>query len=52
MSSANLDCLGIRTRTSGTKGMDYQHFTTVDFVCDASFQKWVIAPDPAIQTFW
>ncbi|RRB07249.1 FecR family protein [Larkinella rosea] len=32
--------------------MDYQDFTTSDFVKDASFQRWVIAPDAATNSFW
>lgn len=32
--------------------MDYQYFTTPEFVKDIYFQKWIIDPDADTNTFW
>ncbi|MBX2901317.1 MAG: DUF4974 domain-containing protein [Cyclobacteriaceae bacterium] len=32
--------------------MDYQFFSTNDFILDENFQKWVYAPDEISDTFW
>jgi transmembrane sensor len=32
--------------------MNYTLYTATDFVRDALFQKWVVAPDAASRSFW
>lgn len=32
--------------------MDYQHYTTEDFILDEKFQDWVFYPTPSLSHFW
>jgi ferric-dicitrate binding protein FerR (iron transport regulator) len=32
--------------------MNYTKYTVEDFVLDESFQKWILSPDPQINSFW